>query len=133
MNIDENADLYEKIAKESGITLYRRFTEQEASAMLDISIQTLRRIRDKGGIAHLRVSDRHVRFFGFQLCEYLVSKIKDKSCPDTISKDTKSGISGSPADNLAALRGAGHGLTKPLAKPNALHLAQQTFQKQKQS
>ena len=132
MDIQEDADLYEKIAKESGITLYRRFTEQEASAMLDISVQTLRRIRDKGDIAHLRVSDRHVRFFGFQLCEYLVSKIEDKSCLDTSPNATKLGHTGSQ-NKVEAPHGAELGIVQKPTKRAEFRSAQRILQRRGQN
>lgn len=129
MNIQDDATLFENIAKEMGITLYRRFTESEASDILGISTQTLRRIKSAGKISYLRVSERHVRFFGFQLCEYLLSNIKEKSCPAMPLKNAhiKSENSGFQS-NQEALRGAELGMKT--AKPDVNRLALKTFQKQ---
>jgi len=132
MEPDNTAEILEEIAKEMDIKLYRRFTESEASDILGLSIQTLRRIRSAGKISYLRVSERHVRFFGFQLCEYLLSNIEEKTCPDTklTSGHIRSENTGS-LNSPVAQHGAGHGSTEPLDKLSALRCAQQTFKKQK--
>ncbi len=83
------------------VPLYRRYTEANASGILGVSPATLKRIRTKGAIAYIRVSDRHVSFFGFQLLEYLLENIE---CPATANENTKSETTGSPSAATARCR-----------------------------
>ena len=119
MDADRQAEMQQKIADEMGISLFERFTESEAAAMLGISIQTLRRLRAKGEIAYLRVSKRHVRFFGFQLCDYLIENIEEQICQnETLKKNPKLATTGL-ANKPEATSGAGLGMITRLDKQNA--------------
>ena len=86
----------ESLAKETGINLYQRFTTESASDILGISIPTLNRIKARGEIAYLRLGDRTVRYFGFQILEYLLKSIEEVTCQNTPQKTaTKSATTGS--------------------------------------
>jgi hypothetical protein len=90
MNPDsDKIALLEAIAQQQKINLYERFTEESASVILNLSIQTLRRIRARGEVAFIQVSERRVEYFGFQVVEYLLSKIEEAKCPAQPIKDTK--------------------------------------------
>ena len=90
----DSTEILDAIARESNITLYKRFTEAEAAAILDVSVPTLRRIRERGEIAFIRISERVIRYFGLHLCEYILSKVESQNCPNTTKNDSKSVIIG---------------------------------------
>ncbi|MEE9330134.1 MAG: hypothetical protein V3V30_08355 [Parvularculaceae bacterium] len=81
MEPNNRQDLIEIMAKEAEIPLYRRFTEAQSASIIGISLPTLRRIRARGEIAYLKVSERRIQFLGLQLCSYLVDQIQEVSCP----------------------------------------------------
>jgi hypothetical protein len=120
--------MIEAIAKEEDIALYKRFTEAEAAGILQVSTQTLRRIRETGEIAYIRVSERNIRYFGLHLCEYILSKVETVICPDTTNSDSSSEITGSPS-NPAAQHGAAPGTTQKLSKQDALASARRILNK----
>ena len=124
--------MIEAIAQEEDIPLYKRFTEAEAAGILQVSVHTLRRIRETGQIAYIRVSERHIRYFGLHLCEYILSKVERVICPDTTSSDSKSATTGSQ-NNLAAPRGAGRGTTPKPSKQDALASARRILKKPNKS
>ena len=120
--------MIEAISTEEDIPLYKRFTEAEAADILQVSIHTLRRIREAGEIAYIRVSERHIRYFGVHLCEYILSKVETVICPDTTNSDSSSAITGSPS-NRAAPHGAAPGTTQKLSKQDGLASAQRILKK----
>ena len=62
-----------EIADSMGISLYQRFTLQEASLFLRSSIEEVNKLRKQGIILHINKGNDQVEFFGFQLLEYLLS------------------------------------------------------------
>lgn len=117
-------------AEASGIEPYRRYNEPETAVLLDVSKPTLKRLRATGRISFVRISPRRIRFFGFQIAEYLLNALEAAPCRDIQKNNTpsKSAISGSPSGKVVP-RGIEHGSTAPLGKQSALALAQMTFQK----
>lgn len=110
MNPDsDKMALLEAIAQQQKINLYERFTEESASDIVNLSIQTLRRIRARGEVAFIRVSERRVEYFGFQIVEYLLSKIEEAKCPATTQNESKPLLTGYQS-NPVVPRGAEHGL-----------------------
>lgn len=124
--------MLDAIAQEENISLYKRFTEAEAADILQVSAHTLRRIREAGEIAYIRVSERHIRYFGLHLCEYILSKVETVICPDTTNSDSSSATTGSPS-NPAALHGAAPGTIPKLSKQDELASAQRILNKPNKS
>lgn len=94
--------MIEAIASEENIPLYKRFTEDEAADILDVSVPTLRRIRERGEIAYIRVSERRIRYFGLHLCEYFLSKVEKAICRETPNTDSSSDKSGAKSKSPAS-------------------------------
>ena len=89
---------HESIAKAHGLTLYRRYTEQDAARALDFSLVSLRRLRSNGGISYVRMSPRKIAYFGYQLVDFLLQSVEEPECPDIpTTGNSSSGISGSPS------------------------------------
>lgn len=99
--------MLEAIATEEDIALYKRFTEAEAADILDVSAPTLRRIRERGEIAYIRVSERRIRYFGLHLCEYILSKVERAICQETPSSESESKTSGAQAKPMTAQKLSG--------------------------
>jgi len=121
----------EALANDLKIRLYQRFTEAESADILGISIPTLRRIRARGAIGFLKITDRHVRYFGFQLCQYLVEQIEEAECPDTRRKENFRSESTGYQNSRAAQPGAEHGSMQKPGKQDELLWAQKVFAEQK--
>ena len=68
-----------EMAREMGVPLYRRYNEAQAAFELGVSQSTLKRLRTDGAISYLRISDRKIAYFGYQLLEYLMESV---TCPD---------------------------------------------------
>ena len=62
-----------EIADSMGISLYQRFTPQEASLFLRSSVEEVNKLRKQGIIHYIDTGNNQVEFFGFQLLEYLLS------------------------------------------------------------
>ncbi len=122
----------DSIAAQEGISLYQRFTESAAADILQVSAQTLRRMRGSGKIAYIRVSERNIRYFGLHLCEYILSKVENVICPDTTSSDSNSVSTGS-ASSPAARPGVGHGTTPKPSKQSELASARRILNKPSKS
>jgi len=99
-------------------------TEKEAARMLDISLATIRRVRDSGKIAFQRVS-KSIRYTEADLFEYLDNG--RVPCKTSNTKD-KSEISGCHSEKDRT-PGAGHGSTSVLDKQSAHRLALKIFSK----
>ena len=116
--------MIEAIAQEENIPLYKRFTEAEAADILDVSVPTLRRIRDRGEIAYIRVSQRSIRYFGLHLCEYFLSKVEAVICQETSNSDSSAAMPGSQSNPAAP-----HGTSQKLSGEDALASAQRILGK----
>jgi len=116
--------MIEAIATEENIPLYKRFTEAEAADILDVSVPTLRRIRERGEIAYIRVSERRIRYFGLHLCEYFLSKVETVICQETSSSDSKSAMPRSQSSPAAP-----HGASQKMSGEDALASAQRILGK----
>jgi hypothetical protein len=122
-----------QMSNEIGLPVYQRYSEEEAARQLGMSKQTLKRLRDAGRIAYVRISKRKLSFFGFQLAEYLLNAIEETTWQDTqLESDTRSANIGS-ASAQAARPGIGCGSTPRLAGPDALASAQRILKKQRPS
>ena len=83
-------DLKVQIATAHGIELFRQYEMKDAARLLKLSPSTLRRLKNHREVGYVQVSPKRVRFFGYQLCDYLVGKI----CPVTDDETTKSASGG---------------------------------------
>jgi prophage regulatory protein len=90
MNQPFSAQMCE-FADNMGIAMYGRFSEVDAAKFLDIPIQSLALIRGQGKINFIQMDADTVKYFGFQLVEYLIGAIcqvtkqkKETSGPDRI-------------------------------------------------
>ena len=101
--------------------------EQRAALELDISIDTLQRIRKRGEISFRKVGSRY-RYTPKDLLEYL----ENQRTPCQKNVSVKSADSGSPTEPEAR-SGISHGSIPQLDKQNAAALASQTFGKPKSS
>ena len=78
-----------EMADGMGISLFQRFTLNEASLFLRCQIEHLRKAMKQGKIEYLIVADNEPEFFGFQLVEYLLStaQAKTESQPKPFSNE----------------------------------------------
>lgn len=119
-----------EMALDMSVPLYRRYSEKDAAQLLDVSVPTLKRLRANGKIAYLRVSQRKIAFFGYQILEHLLNSVEMATCPNTARESSNSATTGSQS-KPEAMRGAGRGLTQKLDKQDALASAQRILGKPK--
>lgn len=125
----EDKELLKEMALEMGVPLYSRYSETESSEIIGVSPATLKRIRQSGSIAYIRVSERKIAFFGFQLLEYLLENMQ---CHNTQKGTSKSEITGSPKEETAP-HGVERGSTTTLGKQDAVASAQRILKKPNKS
>ncbi len=75
LNTPSEKDL-ENIANGMGISLYQRFSVQEASLFLRINIAEVQKLIKHNKISFIQVNKKQVDFFGYQLLEYLLNSVK---------------------------------------------------------
>jgi predicted DNA-binding transcriptional regulator AlpA len=68
-----------QIADSMGISLYQRFSSQEASLFLRINLEELKKLIDQRKISFICVTNEQVDFFGYQLLEYLLNSVVTKN------------------------------------------------------
>ncbi len=106
------------------ISFPKLFAEKEAAKMLDISLATIRRVRDSGKIAFRRVS-KSIRYTEADLNEYLDNGRVPCKTSNTQDKSESTGCH-SEKDRTP---GAERGSTSVHDKQSAHLLAQMTFSK----
>ncbi|WP_373007998.1 hypothetical protein [Hyphomonas sp.] len=127
------SSFHESIAKAHGLSLYGRYTEQDAASVLDFSLVSLRRLRSNGGISFVRMSPRKIAYFGYQLVDFLLQSVEEPECPDIpTTGNSSSGIIGS-RNEVAVKPGIGHGSTPKVDKHAALASAQRILNRQRKS
>jgi excisionase family DNA binding protein len=132
MSDPDNLRRMADIAQEMGTPLYRRFSEKDTAEKLGVSLPTLRRMRAEGKIAFLRIGDRKVEYFGFQIVEYLLGSIKEAEWEESSHESSKSEITGSQK-GAGAKSGTERGSTTRPAKRDALASALRTLRPRKKS
>lgn len=78
------SDNIREIADSMGISLYQRFSFNEAALFLRCSFDDLKNLQQKRKISFIQVTADQIEFFGFQLLEYLLQQVKVKT-PDAPS------------------------------------------------
>lgn len=81
MNKQPFADNMLEIANSMGISMYQRFSSNEASLFLRCSIDELMKLTRSHEISFVQVTRDQIDFFGFQLLEYLLSSVVSRSTP----------------------------------------------------
>ena len=124
---DANRELLrEKIAYAHDLILYRQYTETQAASALEIHPATLKRVRLNGGIDFIRLGRRAIKYFGFQIADYLIGSI---SCQTTSSKSENSGSH----NTREAQSGTAVGTIERENAPAALALARETLKPRSQN
>ncbi len=76
-NIDDKQ--IKEMAKTLNIEVYARYDEDETTKILKINQTTLSNIINNGVISFVQVSADQIEFFGFQLVEYLLDSIVERT------------------------------------------------------
>ncbi|MFK5947997.1 MAG: AlpA family phage regulatory protein [Methylococcales bacterium] len=72
------SDNMRDIADSMGISLYQRFSENEAMLFLRCSAPDLKKLIKRRVISFIQVTENQVDFFGYQLLEHLLNNINEK-------------------------------------------------------
>ena len=72
-NFDQIKSPAKAMADEMGITLFQRFTENEAAFFLGISFESMPMLREQGKVAYVQVEGQDPEYFGIHLLEYLLN------------------------------------------------------------
>ncbi|MBU2969839.1 AlpA family phage regulatory protein [Pseudoalteromonas sp. C2R02] len=70
-----------ELADNMGIALYQRFTQVEASLFLRCPLVELENLQKKRKIEFIQITNNQTEFFGYQLIDYVLTNIKEKSSP----------------------------------------------------
>lgn len=70
-----------KIAEGMGISLYQRFSVQEASLFLRVNLDEVQKLVKQNHISFIQTNKNQVDFFGYQLLEHLLNKVKTNPQP----------------------------------------------------
>lgn len=127
--IPELSEFHERIAEAQGLNLYGKYSEREAAEVLNLSIVSLRRLRNSGDIEFVRVSPRKICFFGFQLIQCLVNSMESEPCRDTTQRSHFRSENSGYRSGLRVKRGTEPGLTTKLDKHAALASAHRILTK----
>lgn len=65
-------DNYKEIANSMGISLYQRFSSNEASLFLRCQLSDVEKLQKNGKIGFVQVTKTETMFFGYQLLEHLL-------------------------------------------------------------
>lgn len=75
-------DNYKEIADSMGISLYQRFSPNEASLFLRCQMSDVKKLQKSGKIGFVQVTKTETMFFGYQLLEHLLKNtVEQKSSP----------------------------------------------------
>ena len=78
---------YEAIAESMGITLYQRFSINEASLFLRCQVSEVSDLIHAEKLDCIKVTETEFQFFGFQLLEYLLENVTGKRIPAVNAND----------------------------------------------
>lgn len=126
--IPANENLLKAIAMDQCFQLYRHYSEAQAAKIIGIHPATLKKLRLKGKLPFVRLGQRRVAYFGYQIATYLITQIQP--CHATQNEDSNLETSGLASE-------AGHrpttalGSTNKIDGPTALHSALRTMTKPK--
>ena len=74
-------DSYKEIANSMGISLYQRFSVNEASLFLRCQISEVEHLAESGLLSYMKVANAPLQFFGYQLLGYLLDNVTDNKIP----------------------------------------------------
>lgn len=72
---------YREIANSMGISLYQRFSLNEASLFLRCQVSEVEDLVESGALAYINVSKSETQFFGYQLLGYLLENVTENTVP----------------------------------------------------
>lgn len=125
----EGTNHYEEIAKAIGVELYKQYTTAQVVKALNISRSTVDHLRYRGQLGYIRVTERGMpRFWGWQLCEYLVEQTVCRGMLKNNDFNSETGI-------YKSEMGSGIDVT-PITRErqeSEYHCALETFKKPKRS
>jgi len=76
-----------EIANSRGISMYQRFSANEASLFLRCSIDELMKLTRENRISFIQVTADRIDFFGFQLLEYLLDNVVERTTSQSSPDD----------------------------------------------
>jgi len=70
---------YKEIANSMGISLYQRFSMNEASLFLRCQIEDVEKLVRDGNIGFINIPNSETCFFGYQLLEYVLENTMERN------------------------------------------------------
>ena len=83
--------LHQSIASGNGFELYKHYSETQAAKFLGMHHVTLKKRRLAGQISFVKLGERSIGYFGYQIADYYIAKI---TCQKSSSETSKSEITG---------------------------------------
>lgn len=74
MTLIERVNKLKPIAEEMGLALYQRFSEQQTAELLNISTDSLKRLREQQKIEFINLPETP-EYFGYHILEYLLGAV----------------------------------------------------------
>ena len=116
-----------EIAEANGFELYKRYSEKVAASFLTIHPQTLKTKRLQGRISYVKIGNRNVGYFGFQIADFLIGSITWATPRNPLSRSATTGL----AENRDETPGTDTGGTQTESAHAAHRLARATLKKPK--
>jgi len=83
------SDEIKNIGDEMGVSMYQRFTLNEASLFLHCTKQIVTGLVEQHKIHYIQITEKQVEFFGYHLLQYLLAQTSDYSPKNRDSKQTE--------------------------------------------
>jgi len=116
--------LHESIATGNGFELYKHYSEAQTAEFLGLHQVTLKKRRYAGEIDYLKLGERSIGYFGYQIADFLIR--------NTINANSKSETSGSVVEKIVPSGMPASTTRRPNAHAVSAY-ARKTFQPQKKS
>jgi hypothetical protein len=120
-------ELHQSIAKGNGFELYRHYSESQAAKFLGVHPVTLKKKRLAGKISYLRLGERSLKYFGYQIADHFLN---NTICHDiqnaNFNLETTGLVNGEIHPPIA-----GHGSTRAIGKHAEFLSAQRILKKPK--
>lgn len=72
VTFEELVYMREGIAKEHGIAMWKRYSEPEAAAFLQIDLKTLKHLRYAGKVEPVVLGERKIRYHGYHIIDLIL-------------------------------------------------------------
>ena len=121
-------ELAAAIAKDLKFDLYVHYTEAQAAKFIGVHAVTLKKRRLNGGVAYVKLGQRTIRYFGYQIANHLIENIKCQNVKPEAEIACSKSVTYGLAKETTALLGTQPRMTNAPSARDVAAFAQATFQ-----